>query len=200
MEISFQRKRQNGLEVYSSTDSERLSIVHIDRDYFIRLKNSKQEWEYPTWHGNKFSSVKAATEWLRFHDWKSATQDNISFDDDIFACVLLTSRSYRQKICAALSTKEFSKKLSRVKSSNVWAYGLNVKDKKDDTGDLMVQFKNKNGGAGDVYIYYDVPKVLYRKWQSAPSKGHFFWVYIRNHYKYSKLTGDKHGKLANAVN
>lgn len=103
-------------------------------------------------------------------------------------------------IMAAISSKDISQQMVRVKSSNVWAYAMNVPDKKNTTGTLYVQFKGTHGGPRDIYAYYDVPVVLYRRWQSAPSKGAFFWRYIRNYYLYSKLTGDKRGKLKNAVN
>lgn len=109
-------------------------------------------------------------------------------------------RRMLQNILAAINTSDLSSKLFRVKSSNVWAYRLFMRNRKDKTGDLIVQFKSREGGPGDVYQYYDVPFTLFRKWQATTSKGHFFWKYIRNYYKYSKLTGDKRGKLANAVN
>ena len=105
-----------------------------------------------------------------------------------------------QRICAAINTIDLASRLFRVKSSNVWAYRLFMRDRHDKTGDLVVQFKNRNGGPGDVYQYYDVPFTLFRKWQATTSKGHFFWKYIRNYYRYSKLTGDKIGRLQNAVN
>lgn len=114
-------------------------------------------------------------------------------------CFRILPKSARTKIYAAFNTAEFSKNLNRVKSSNVWSIGFNIRNRKDPKGDLLVQFKAQNGGPGDVYMFYDVPTTMYRKWQSAPSKGHFFWKYIRNYYKYSKLTGDKHGKLPNAI-
>lgn len=101
---------------------------------------------------------------------------------------------------ASISTRDLMRGLVRVRSSNVWGYNINVRDKKDKNGDVIVQFKGDKGGPGDVYIYYDIPVMVYRKWHSAPSKGHFFWRYIRNNYKYSKLTGDKRGKLKNAIN
>lgn len=110
---------------------------------------------------------------------------------------------YRTDILCAVkrySSRKLSEDMVRVKSSNLWSYKMNIKDNKSNVGDILVQFKDVNGGPGDIYIYYDVPVVIYRKWQSAMSKGHFFWVYIRNNYKYSKLTGDKKGKLSNAVN
>lgn len=51
---------------------------------------------------------------------------------------------------------------------------MNIKDRKSKVGDLLVQFKDTQGGPGDIYIYYDVPIIVYRRWQSAPSKGHYF--------------------------
>lgn len=106
----------------------------------------------------------------------------------------------RCAVMAAINTKNLAQNLIRVRSSNVWAYGMNVRNNGDKTGDLIVQFKDKNGGAGNVYIYYDFPVKMYQRWQSAPSVGHFFWQYIRHNYKYSKLTGNKRGVLPNAVN
>lgn len=107
---------------------------------------------------------------------------------------------YRDQITASISSKDISRSMVRVKSSNVWAYNINVRKDGDSVGDVYAQFKNDHGGPGDVYVLYDVPVKLYRKWVSAPSKGHFYWKYLRNNFKYSKLTGDKRGKLKNAVN
>lgn len=107
---------------------------------------------------------------------------------------------YRQQVTAAINTRNLSDQMVRVKSSNIWSYGMNIRSQGDRTGDVVVQFKDRNGGAGDIYIYYDVPISIYRKWQSVPSKGHFFWQNIRNNFKYSKLTGDRKGKLSNAIN
>ena len=115
------------------------------------------------------------------------------------AIMSVSEVSKGSKITAA-STRELAQKLMRVRSSNVWAYYLNVKKYGDNTGDLLVQFKAKNGGPGDIYIYYDVPVRVFHRWQSAPSKGHYFWQYIRNVYKYHKLTGNKRGVLPNAIN
>lgn len=199
MEISFERKRQNGMEVYFSPDSEKFSIIFFDGRYYIRIKDGAI-WKYPSWKSNGFSSFDDAYCWLNLHDWKNANIDNIEYDETVFVRTAIVSCKDRQIVTVAVNTKNLAQDLVRVRSSNVWAYGLNIKDRKDKTGDLLVQFKNKNGGAGDVYMYYDVPTMLYRRWQSAPSKGHYFWVYIRNHFKYSKLTGDKHGKLKNAIN
>lgn len=114
--------------------------------------------------------------------------------------ICFCSSSDRQAILASISSKDIAKSMVRVKSSNVWAYNINIRSNKDRTGDVYVQFKDNRGGPGDVYVYYDVPVVMYRRWHSAPSVGHYFWKYIRNNFKYSKLTGDKRGKLRNAVN
>lgn len=115
-------------------------------------------------------------------------------------CQKKSSINSLQKITAAINTQNLADQLFRVKSSNVWAYRLFMRSRKDKTGDLIVQFKDKNGGGGNVYIYYDVPFTLFRRWQATQSKGHFFWKHIRNYFKYSKLTGDKIGKLPNAIN
>lgn len=163
-----------------------------------------------------YSDVIAVDYWIngkRLPDYKkpketadiSKTIKNIEkmltkYGYSVFSNCSFNSISDRQSVMAAINTKNLANDLVRVRSSNIWSYGLNLRDRKDKTGDLLVQFKGKNGGAGDVYIYYDVPTMVYRRWQSALSKGHYVWVYIRNNFKYSKLTGDKRGKLANAIN
>lgn len=109
------------------------------------------------------------------------------------------STTHRDIITAAMSTRDMVKQLVRVKSSNIWAYGMNVRTAKDKTGDVMVQFKGKDGGPDDVYIYYDVPIMVYRRWLSAPSKGHYLWTHIRGKYKFAKLTGDKKTKMPGGI-
>jgi hypothetical protein len=109
-------------------------------------------------------------------------------------------QSNRNKIMAAINTRNLAKNLVRVRSSNVWAYCINIREYGDKTGDVLAQFKANNGGPGDIYIYYNVPVNLWRKWVSASSKGHFFWKHIRNTFKYSKLTGNRRGVLPNAIN
>ncbi len=111
-----------------------------------------------------------------------------------------TITSSTSQILAGKSARELSKNLVRVKSSNVWAISINIKNRGDEKGDIIVQFKDEKGGPGDVYRLYGVPVRIYRQWVTAPSKGHFYWKYLRNNYLYSKLTGDKRGKLKNAVN
>lgn len=103
-------------------------------------------------------------------------------------------------IMAAINTKNLAQNLVRVRSSNVWAIGFNVRKAGDNVGDLIIQFKNKNGGAGPVYIYYDVNVKVYRRFINSTSKGHFVWTDIRNNYKYSRLTENKRGVLPNAIN
>lgn len=122
-------------------------------------------------------------------------------DYDLYSCVMCSDIEIAYAIVnSAINVRDLSKNLVRVRSSNVWSYGINVNKNGDKTGTVVAQFKNQNGGPGDIYIYYDVPVSIYRKWVAAPSKGHFFWKYLRNRYNYSKLTGDKRGKLPNAIN
>lgn len=102
-----------------------------------------------------------------------------------------------EPIIAKTTTRDFAKMLQRVKSSNVWSYAFQPKT--DMIGDMLMQFKGAHGGPGDIYIYYDIPSKLWRKLVSAPSKGAFFWKYIRNIFKYAKLTGDKRTKLKNGL-
>ena len=118
--------------------------------------------------------------------------------DTIIASIL---SSHLTPILSSISSKDITKSMVRVKSSNVWSYVINIRNRKDTVGDVYVQFKNEHGGAGDVYVYYDIPIRTWRKILSSPSKGHAVWEYLRNNPGgYSKLTGDKRGKLRNAIN
>ena len=128
--------------------------------------------------------------------------DKLFPEDAIFASITCRGAELRPILAAKgkRNPKEITKNLIRVKSSNIWAYGVEIKDNDVNVGDVYVQFKGKNGGPADVYRYYDVPISLWRKFIGAPSKGHFLWKYLRNNFLYSKLTGDKRGKLKNAVN
>ena len=121
-------------------------------------------------------------------------------ESEIFSILFCESSDRQYVIEAAISTKDITNNLVRVKSSNVWSYGINIRNNGDRTGDVYAQFKDKNGGPGNIYVYYDVPIEVYRRWVTAPSKGHYFWLYIRNNYQYAKLTGDKRTKLRNGVN
>ena len=95
------------------------------------------------------------------------------------------------------TTQDFVKKLARVKSSNVWSYAFQPKDER--VGDMLMQFKKKDGGPGDIYIYYNVPTKLWQRFVAAPSVGHFFWANVRNVFTYAKLTGDKRTHLPNGI-
>lgn len=116
---------------------------------------------------------------------------------EIFAMSIFFDRSY---VMSAINTRDLMKQLTRCRSSNIWAYGMNVRKAGDNKGDVVIQFKGTNGGPDSAYIYYDVPVRVYRQLISAPSKGHYFYTNIRNKYSYDKL-GDKswRGKLPNAV-
>lgn len=105
----------------------------------------------------------------------------------------------RSVITASISSREITRNMIRVKSSNIWSYTINVRSDNDKTGDVYVQFKDGKGGPGDVYVYYDVPIDVYRRWHSASSKGHYMWRYIRGKYTYAKLTGDKKTKQRGGV-
>lgn len=119
---------------------------------------------------------------------------------DIFATVDIIHSKFRNYIECATNARDLTSRLVRVKSSNIWAYGMNIESNKDKTGDLMIQFKGRNGGPGDIYMYFNVPVQVWRKLLSAPSKGHAFWVLIRNNFSYRKLTGDKRTHLKNGMN
>ena len=126
---------------------------------------------------------------------------------NLFSSVTFRGTELRSILAAKLppsnekrSARDAAKNLVRVKSSNVWAYGVEIKDRKAKEGDVYVQFKGKNGGPESLYVYYSVPLTVWRKVLSAPSKGHAIWQYLRNNFLYSKLTGNKRGVLPNAVN
>jgi len=97
------------------------------------------------------------------------------------------------------SSKKITDHMIRARSSNVWSYAFDI-DADSDIGTMYIQYKNARGGPGDIYRYYNVPAKIYRRFVAAPSKGHSVWKFLRDKYQYSKLTGDKRGKLRNAVN
>ena len=129
--------------------------------------------------------------------------DMLIYDNGIVtATTILARRSFRQdrhdnSRREKTTTKDFVKQLSKVKSSNVWSYAFQPKD--DKVGDMLMQFKAKNGGPGDIYIYYNVPSRIWQRLVASPSKGHAFWALIRNVFTYAKLTGDKRTKLPNGI-
>ena len=115
-------------------------------------------------------------------------------------CCYFCDPDDRQSITAAISSKNITKNMTRVKSSNLWSCAINVKDYKKKVGDVYIQFKAKRGGPGDVYMYFDVPVSVYQNMMSSPSKGHGFWKYIRGKFTFAKLTGDKKTKEKGGVN
>ena len=113
--------------------------------------------------------------------------------------IVFCDRSMRSiAITAAISSRDITKDMVRVKSSNIWSYNINIRNN-DNVGDVYVQFKSSRGGPGDIYVYYDVPVRTYRRWHSAPSKGHFLWQEIRGKFRFAKLTGDKKTKQPGGV-
>lgn len=122
---------------------------------------------------------------------------NLYATTDIFAKKVSQQNRHDNSRRNKTSTQDFVKKLARVKSSNVWSYAFQPKT--DKIGDMLMQFKRKDGGPGDIYIYYDVPSKIWQRLVAAPSKGHAFWELIRNIYTYAKLTGDKRTHLPNGI-
>lgn len=116
---------------------------------------------------------------------------------DIFAKKFTKQNRHDNSRRNKTTTQDFVKKLARVKSSNVWSYAFQPKDER--TGDMLMQFKRKDGGPGDIYIYYNVPNKIWQRLVASPSKGHSFWQLIRNVYTYAKLTGDKRTHLPNGI-
>lgn len=119
----------------------------------------------------------------------------------IFSNYMFIDSSLRQEVIeCATNSRDLTKNMIRVKSSNLWSYGINIPDARSKTGDVVIQFKGKNGGPGDIYLYEDVPINVWRRFITYPSKGAFHWKYIRNVYRYRKLTGDKRTHLPNGIN
>lgn len=114
--------------------------------------------------------------------------------------MFIDSRQRQEVIECATNARDITKNMIRVKSSNLWSYGINIPDAKSKTGDMVIQFKGKNGGPGDIYLYENVPINVWRRFITYPSKGAFHWKYIRNVYRYRKLTGDKRTHLPNGIN
>ena len=122
--------------------------------------------------------------------------DNINGSIQMVKC---SSFSELKRYITAASAREITRNLVRVKSSNIWAYCIEIKDRHDKIGTLYIQFKGRNGGPGDIYEYEDVPINVWRKMLASPSKGHAFWKLIRNNYMYRKLTGDRRTHLKNGI-
>ena len=114
--------------------------------------------------------------------------------------IMFIFNSKQSQYIQCASSRDVLDTLVRVKSSNIYSYGMDVDNIEDNVGDVVVQFKGRNGEPDDIYMYFDVPIIVFRRWVSTPSKGRYFWRYIRNNYKYRKLTGDKRTKLPNGIN
>lgn len=176
---------------YINTQDDRLtSRISITDTGLFNLKTCRYDLNHPQYQiifSRNFNKIENHV--LKLYD---------DIGIDIFSSIILTSKENVPYIIEA--KKKLSDDLIRVKSSNIWSYGINIKDAKLKKGDVIVQFKDAHGGPGDLYQYMDVPITVWRKWVATTSKGHFLWQYIRNNYKYRKLTGDKKGKLPNALN
>lgn len=185
----FSRMEEDEVEVNQySREVEEGKFVHI-KD----LGNQKEVEVYTLEESDVFDDFNALTKHLDslFNSGENSILSSQTVD---------STSTLNITINAAISTRDLAKNLVRVKSSNLWAYTINIRDRKSKVGDVLVQFKGPKGGPGDIYLYMDVPISLWRKWLSAPSKGHFLWKYIRNDFLYRKLTGDRKGKLHNAIN
>lgn len=66
----------------------------------------------------------------------------------------------------------------KVESSNIKSIGF---DKQSQT--LEVEFKTKT-----VYVYSNVPEEFYNNLMLSGSKGAYFSKYIKNNFKYQKLS------------
>jgi hypothetical protein len=53
----------------------------------------------------------------------------------------------------------------------------------DSTETLEVEFHD-----GDVYQYFSVPPVVYRDLLQAPSSGQYFAYFVKNTYRFSKVS------------
>lgn len=129
--------------------------------------------------------------------------DKIACSDNIFASIGFVSLQHSDIFAAKRNKKtarQITDDLVRVRSSNVWSYGIDVDNSDPEVGDVYVQFKGEHGGPGDIYRYYSVPLRIWRRIISYPSKGAAVWKFLRNNFPYSKLTGDRRGVLPNAIN
>ena len=71
---------------------------------------------------------------------------------EIVCAELVDSSARQQVIEASISSRDLTKNMVRCKSSNIWSYALNVRDSKHRYGDMIIQFKGKNGGPDDIYM------------------------------------------------
>lgn len=183
--------KQDGLEINISYDTY-TEMFEMSSNY-LTYRDAEWGTSYLTWSRINIKSVFDVLRQI-FDIFDSCNVDPIES-----ACIC-DPNADMQAVTAAISSRNLSSKLQRVKSSNLWSYAFDTSDRDAKFGTMLIQFKGRQGGPGDIYQYFDVPINLWRRFISANSKGHFFWVYIRNNFPYRKLTGDKRGKLPNAVN
>ena len=130
---------------YSNTDVYKMSVITDSGKYIdVRVIKYDDVLEVDYWIDNKRvpnSSKPADTSNI------SKTVRNIErmfkkHGYEIFANTTIISKNDRVAVMAAINTKNMSQDLVRVRSSNLWSYGLNIKNRKDKTGDILIQFKN----------------------------------------------------------
>jgi hypothetical protein len=56
------------------------------------------------------------------------------------------------------------------------------------TNTLEIQFLNKTGQPGSVYLYSNVPESVYKELMEAPSVGSYFGSMIKSTYSYTKVS------------
>jgi len=78
-------------------------------------------------------------------------------------------------------------KVYKTASSNLKYAGYNEKDKI-----LYLSFTDAKSG---YYKYFDVPLVTFHSLLQAESKGSFFSKYVKNIYKYEKVTSPVNSKI-----
>lgn len=185
------------IEMYTDGTSSKLnrttSVYEINPIYSVSIKSLPDSNDFAV---DLYKNGRIEQEFVDM-DAALPAIDNIS-DNRILSSIYRGAELRPILAAKGRSARDITRNLVRVRSSNVWAYGIEMKDKK--VGDVYVQFKGKNGGPDDIYCYYDVPVAVWQKILSHPSKGHAVWKYLRNNFLYRKLTGDKRGKLKNAVN
>lgn len=199
------------IKKHKNLSAEKAGMSREDIQFLIDTYGFKQNPEMLELRtGNQFITLKPYMNRVQMNvqDSRSSSAYEYESIDDLTAeldkvieatQVIASSKVQTVAFIFAASSREIAKNMVRVKSSNVWSYTLDVKSNKDNTGTLYIQYKNKNGGPGDVYCYYNVPIKLWRRFISAPSKGNFVWRFIRNTFLYSKLTGDKRTHLKNGI-
>lgn len=123
-----------GISTWKSDTCQNYSIIQMHSKFYVREKSMQNDWNYVACANacDGFQSLIDAKQWI---------SKNKSTYPEIL-CMTFSSTKNRTQILAA-NTKDLAANLSRVRSSNIWSYGFNMKDRHDKTGDIVVQFKNK---------------------------------------------------------